>query len=273
MNSYVDPKADKTNAQETGTMQKQAKTQEVQHADNRPEAAAHAVLQNKIDNSRAAMQFAQINPRAAEGGVTQLAGGKKGEEDDGKKKGDDYCNNIGKLISGMEISLPGFLNEAIREQIVIINNNRSNCSVSSNLVTGPDTNTGEYGTFAVNVNNVITALGYLLQDSDRAYVQKGVRGHIPTLVGLLNRIPDVCVDLRVAAVINAGTEGDTAALNAINAALRALVAAIKARFPIYLDSIVNPPKKKDEEEDKGGGGTGAEVGGGIGGGGTMIETH
>lgn len=271
MNSYVNPTEKKADATAEKSLQKKSERgQEIQHADNRPEAAAHAVLQNNIDNSEHVKQFAKIGDVSQIGKVAQL-NGKKGEDDGGKKKGDDYCNNIGKLVRSMGPLLPGLLNSAITDQLTIIDTNRSKCSVSSDLVVGPDTNTSAYGSFAESVTEIMNALGILVKDSDLGYILENMRRHVGSLDALLQSLPDICVDSRVAKVIGDGVEGDKSAMSAINKALAALAVALRARFALMLEKMeARVPKKKDDDDNpEGGTGAGAPVGGG----GALVEAH
>ncbi|MHA3786643.1 hypothetical protein ACX0HA_00420 [Flavobacterium hauense] len=288
MNSYSNQKDTQAATTAAASVQKKsAGTQDVQHVDNRPEAAAHAALQNKIDNSTRVNQFAKIVPQGLAGEVAQLNGKKKGEEgnkkgEGGKKKGDDYCNNISKLVRAIgdsfddssNESLDEFLNKAITDQLSIIDTNRPQCSVSSDLLTGTDTNTAAYGEFAAEVKKIIGVLSLLKLDSSKSHVRKGIQSNWGPLKTLLESIPATCVDSRVGDVITAGTEGNAAAMNAINAALKALRDALIARLKVYLQDMYDaiPVKKKDDDKDKGDGGAGAEVGGAPGGGG-LVEAH
>ena len=80
MNSYSNQKDTQAASTAASVQKKSAGTQEVQHVDNRPEAAAHAALQYKIYNSTQVSQFAKIVPQGLAGEVAQLNGKKKGEE-------------------------------------------------------------------------------------------------------------------------------------------------------------------------------------------------
>jgi hypothetical protein len=250
-----------------------------QFKDNRPETAQLHQLQEMANNSTESLQLKAIKHMTysftnldaplqfkLEDNVIQMGKG-DGKDDGEKKKGDDYCNNIGKTLGNLENLLAGFFNDAIRSQIAIINANRSKCSVTTSLVEGDDTNTAEYGQFSTDLMAIVNQIAPLLNESDKAYFNVSAKASGIQLYNLFNNIPTVAIDERVAAVIQAGTEGDANALAAINAALAALRDALRARVQEYLKSI-GPYKKKDDDEPKGpgkgpGGGAGALGGGNL----------
>jgi len=195
--------------------------------------------------------------------VIQLGGKGKGSGE--KKKGEDYCNNIGKTLGNLEIILAGFFNDAIRNAIDTINANRAKCSVSTSLVEGEDTNTANYGEFSGNLIDVVTQISNLIYETDREHFIKTAKPLGRQLYRLFESIPTVAVDTRVANVIQAGTEGDINALTAINLALIALKEALQNRILAYLNSIGPFTKKKEDkprDPDDSAGGAGAIGGGG-----------
>ncbi|MDD5228065.1 MAG: hypothetical protein PHD53_04620, partial [Methylococcales bacterium] len=181
--------------------------------------------------------------------------GKSGD----KKKGDDYCNNIGKTLLSAISRLPDFIDNAIMEAVAIINNNRGSCAVTTSLVKGEDLNTTAYGEFAVTFNNVVDQIVNLLNESDQKYARGAVKNFFPTLRTLIEGIPEVAVDGRVAQVIIGGEEGNIEAMNAINQALLTLRDALLARFKSYLSQLVTNigSQRKDPDPDPDGSGMGA----------------
>ena len=144
--------------------------------DNRPEAVAQRKQQGMMNNSMQSKHPYQFkvnisNYSAYQQSIIQFFpndsnrilqfGGKDNDGD--KKKGDDYCNNVGKSLAYLEQVLQGFIDANIRGAIDIINSNRSKCSVTTSLVSGPDTNTKEYGDFNKNLREVVAAIGELIQ--------------------------------------------------------------------------------------------------------------
>lgn len=176
--------------------------------------------------------------------------------DGDKKKGEDYCNNIGKTIGRIEDLLPGFLDDAIRDAIAVINANRHKCSVSTNLVKGPDTNTEEYGQCVQGLMQLVQQASFLQGESDKKYFRSTAQELGRGLRPLIDSIPEAAVDERVAAVINAGLEGDAQALAAINDALARLRDALKARFQSYMMELFTTMKKPGKGPDPDDGGAG-----------------
>ncbi|NVJ71805.1 MAG: hypothetical protein HWD80_00795 [Flavobacteriaceae bacterium] len=192
--------------------------------------------------------------------IVQLNG--KDEPED-KKKGDDYCNNVGKSLSNIDSILHGFLDGAIRGIIATINSNRSKCAVTSSLVKGTDTNTEEYGKFNESLMAIVGSIQELIDETNREYFNKTASPLVASLIRLFDLIPAIAVDPRVAVVVRAGLEGDPSAIEVINAALILLRDALKKRIIEYIRSIgpyKKAPDKDPEDPDDGGGG--AAMGGG-----------
>lgn len=174
-------------------------------------------------------------------------------EDTGKKKGEDYCNNVQKLLNNIEGLLAGFATDEIGGILDIINANRAKCSVGTELVTGADTNTKDYGDLNSSVIGHITSLSYLKDESSAKYFKEEVGRIFPLLRTLFNTLPTAAIDPRVATVIRSGTAGDAGAMTAINDALGKLRNALIARLKEYLTGLFNAkwPPKKDPGPDPG----------------------
>jgi len=247
--------------------------------DNSPEAGKQAQLQAVANDSQQAQEAIQMQALADNhipDAVTQLVGigdviQLNGDGD--KKKGDDYCNNIGKTLGKALSGLPGFINGAIEAAIAIINENRHRCSVSTHLADakGSDTNTEAYGKFAEDLAGYIAVIEQLLPETDFKYAHGQIGGIGKNLMALLDQIPNVAVDDRVAAVVRDGDEGEIAAVNAIDAALRALRKALKERMKEYILALldnIKHPKKRDDDDDPDSGAASSSMAGG-----SAIEAH
>lgn len=201
-------------------------------------------------------------PSLQEGEIsTPIIQQKKGDgKGGGKKKGDDYCNNLGKTIPSIFGSLPDFIDADIRAALEIINNNRARCSVPTELADqkGADENTAAYGELARSISEQVAQIEALLKESDVKYATRQVKAIYSLIRPLVDAIPETAIDPRVAEVIAEDAEqGSQEAIDAINAALIALKRALKKRLQSFMLSLlenIKNPKKDDKDPDKGGGG-------------------
>lgn len=220
---------------------------------------AVAALQSLADAHAARSVPAQL-------AVVAQANGKDKQGDEDKKKGDDYCNNVGKLLRTLDGLVPGLITAAVQAEIDRIDSNRHKCSVSTHLVQGADLNTKAYGEFAARLTGLIQQIVPLLSESDRNYYLKTFKGLIPGILAQFDALPQTCVDPRVAEVVRDGTEGDGRAVAVIDGALQALVQLLKdALRAIYTAHVPDAPirKNKGPPPPPPSGGAGAPGGGNV----------
>jgi Domain of unknown function (DUF4157) len=189
--------------------------------------------------------------------------GKDGDQPE-KLKGDDYANNVQKLLNDLNNLLPGFTNGGIETALSIINSNRAICSVSTSQVTGEDTNTLEYSNLKNDIVQEVTKNQYLIQEADRKHFINQVRDLVSVLIPMIDRLPTTAVDTRVAEVIQSeGKKHTKDAKSAIDDALRKLSEEMKKRLKEYFQSVFekNFLSKKDNEpkEPPPGSGTGGGI--------------
>ena len=218
----------------------------VQHARQAPEGLTQRdvlQLQRTLGNQAVARML--TDQRQADGvhqtvdSPSKVLQRTKGKEDVGeKKKGEDYCNNIGKSIANVDTLLPGFSNTAITTSIRVINENRPKCAVSSFLVKGPDANTKAYSEFVEKLNAITEKIKLLLNETDFQYAQKQVDSFSESLTTLLDTIPAVAVDARVAEVVRNGQEGESTSLKKIDDELEKLRDALQARFKEFISTLL-----------------------------------
>ncbi|MDY6902179.1 MAG: hypothetical protein SWZ49_29530 [Cyanobacteriota bacterium] len=188
----------------------------------------------------------------------------KGSDTPEKAKGDDYANNVQKLLDDINKSLEGFTNPAIEQALTIINNNRPICSVPSSQVTGEDTNTAAYGAYKGEVVSAVGKLSNLVHEQDKKYFKKQVQLLMPTLSNLINSLPQIAVDPRVATVIESnGKPYQKKAMQEINAQLQKLSQEIQKRLKEYLKELFErnfqTKKQKDPKDPPPGGGAGSAI--------------
>jgi hypothetical protein len=189
--------------------------------------------------------------------------GKDGQQPE-KSKGDDYANNVQKLLNDLNKLLPGFINEEINEALRIINENRAKCSVSTSQVTGEDTNTLAYGNLKNRIVGEVTSKNYLLEETDRKHFIEEARKLVAVLISMIDEIPTTAVDSRVAEVIESEGKPDTQeAMKSIDAALIKLSKEMKKRLIEYFKTIFDKnfisKKDNDPKEPPPGGGTGGGI--------------
>ncbi|MEP0835810.1 DUF4157 domain-containing protein [Microcoleus sp. AS-A8] len=188
----------------------------------------------------------------------------KGSNIPEKAKGEDYANNVQKLLEDLNGLLVGFSNEAIRQALRTINENRPKCTVSTSQVEGEDTNTAAYGSLKDNIVAAVSQRQYLLEETDSRHFRKEVRVLVDTVIPLIRSLPQAAVDPRVAEVIASDGKNDqkTAKLD-IDAALRKLSEEVEKRLKEYLQGLWETkfsPKKDNEPKDPpSGGGTGGMI--------------
>ncbi|MBN4002733.1 MAG: DUF4157 domain-containing protein [Nostoc sp. LPT] len=188
--------------------------------------------------------------------------GKDGDQPE-KLKGDDYANNVQKLLNDLNNLLPGFTNGEINTALSIINSNRAQCSVSTSQVTGEDTNTLAYSNLKNAIVQQVTDNQYLTQEADRKHFRDQVRNLVSVLIPMIDQLPTTAVDTRVAKVIESESKHTQDAKKAIDAALLKLSEEMKKRLKEYFQSMFEKKfiskKDNDPKEPPPGGGTGEGV--------------
>ncbi|MEH2226936.1 eCIS core domain-containing protein [Nostoc sp.] len=188
--------------------------------------------------------------------------GKDGDQAE-KLKGEDYANNVQKLLNDLNNLLPGFTNGEIDTALSIINSNRAQCSVSTSQVTGKDTNTLAYSNLKNAIVQQVTDNKYLPQEANRKHFRDKVRNLVSVLIPLIDQLPTTAVDTRVAKVIESESKLSQQAKLAIDAALVKLSEEMKKRLKEYFQNIFDKKfiskKDNDPKEPPPGGGTGGGV--------------
>jgi hypothetical protein len=188
----------------------------------------------------------------------------KGSNIPEKAKGEDYANNVQKLLEDLNRLLVGFSNEAIHQALRTINENRPKCTVSTSQVEGEDTNTAAYGRLKDDIVAAVSQRQYLLEETDSKHFRKEVQDLVKTVIPWIRSLPQAAVDPRVAKVIASDGKNDqrTAKLD-IDAALRKLSEEVEKRLKEYLQGLWETkfsPKKDNEPKDPpSGGGTGGMI--------------
>lgn len=140
---------------------------------------------------------------------------------DDKLKGEDYVNNLKKLMEDIKASLPGLIGSEIEDNFNKIDDNRSKCAIPTSEVTGEDTNKGDYGILKQDLVNSAKKIYGLLQETDLEYFQDEIREPVKTFNEKINALPTKAIDRRVAMVIDSdrGSKAEKEAKGIIDEAL------------------------------------------------------
>ncbi|GAA6614514.1 DUF4157 domain-containing protein [Scytonema sp. NUACC26] len=162
-----------------------------------------------------------------------------------KLKGEDYANNVQKLIDEINDRLPGFLDDTIASQLQVINDNRSKCTISSSLVLGEDTNNQEYGDYKDNIVKEIEKVKPLIDETNKKYFTSEWRQHKDQIIALFDELPQKAVDERVSNFIKQkkvsieNQQEKQKAIEEIDTALSKLSQALTNQLKAYFGNIYN----------------------------------
>ncbi len=223
------------------------------HADAVADAVVAGQSAEGLLDGMATSASEQVSAGAVGTTAVQFIGG--GEAD--KAKGDDYANNVQKLVNDMAAILEGsglgpFVGDVISELLTTINENRPKCAVTSSLASakGEDTNTAAYGSLKESILAALSPVQALFEETDKTYFMEQLKVIIPAVHDLLGTLAETAVDLRVAAVIREGGGGDPEALAVLDESLPRLQQALQRRVKGYLRQLMerNFPGSKAPDE-------------------------
>lgn len=156
-----------------------------------------------------------------------------------KAKGEDYVNNVKKLVDTISEHIPRFSDYAeITTALSVINTERPNAAVMSSEVTGVDQNQQDYGNYVEAIKTLLKKLFKdegLLEETNLSFFNKQRKYLVRTLNNYFDNLPNIAVDPRVAVVIdNVGSNDAQRAKAALDNALMSLANAMKHQIYVLL---------------------------------------